>query len=476
MGNQDADERNQDDWYNKDSAQWRKGGKGKGGKGGKQGKDKQLDCDDRPELKGRSSYVVCKGCHAWFWAYGVTGVDCSCCGRRHSKLTLQACADVGAVIDDFVGRQSGAGAQQASSGKAKSKDKGAKRSDAAAGVDAASSGGLLADDAAGSSPADAGGAGAKARGDEASQQHEGFGDKRLSALELERCIAEAQARGLPSHGGTISIQPLPAAEQQPKVKEEVEPSPDDQEQAANKALRNAEFRRGKARDKWKKTLAEHQAAAEAVEEERERAKERLAKLQEEQRHLHELANEQAEQFQAVEAEYTRLLEQYDQVRRIAIKENDIKSEQSKPSRPMSKKKEDKLWSKLEHELVSSLRKQVGPDPEASAAEQQAIQGCVAQALLEAKCAIHSLRLPESASTEDYEPSDLEMPDRAGEEVAREADQARQSCLSEEPEQAEANSEELLPETALPVAASQEHEAEPPAKKARTCSAARAAPY
>ena len=101
MGSRDYEKSDSEGWRQKRGKQQR--GSGGKGSGGKDGKAKLHDYNELPELKGKNAYVACK-CRAWFWAYGITEVSCTHCGKHFGNNTLQACVDTGAVIAGFAGR------------------------------------------------------------------------------------------------------------------------------------------------------------------------------------------------------------------------------------------------------------------------------------------------------------------------------------------------------------------------------------
>ena len=474
-----------------DAAGWRqKRSKNQRGRGGNQGGDqdsrsKLHDYNELPELKGRGTYVACK-CRAWFWAYGITETGCTSCGKYLGNETLQVCVDAGAVITGFAGknqtsdRRGVPGAHPGASGKSKGKGKPGK-------ADAKTP----ADDIAGHTGAVPPKHPAAGRsvpwirlGQSSEDPSPSLGDRGVTALELEKLIAEAQAKGLLSHEGTITVQAPTEPQPVPEVKEEAELSPEDREQATHKALRNAENRRVRARDKWKKSLDKNSAAEEAICEELLHAKERLAKLEVNQRAAQALAEEHAVQFQAVEAEYSILLKKYDQVRKTAI-EGAKKAEPAKPPKALSKSKEEKLWNKLEVRLVESLKSKVTSEGD-GAAEDQAIEGRVAEALLEAKCLIHSLRQESTSDSEREREPDQEMAfeedlEPAAADHPQQQTQPRESCWSEGKDQVDTSSEEMLPDkeqgaSQLGAESQPQPPEEPPIKQARTSASVRAAPY
>ena len=135
--------------------------------------------------------------------------------------------------------------------------------------------------------------------------------------------------------------------------------------------------------------------------------------------------------------------------------------------------------------MESLRSKVTSEGD-GAAEDQAIKGGVAQALLEAKCLIHSLGRSSNTDSEREPEDDQDMAFDEPEEAAidplqQEHAQPSQSCWTEEREEIDTGSEELVPdkgEEAMQIGAEcqlQQPE-EPPIKQARTSASARAAPY
>ena len=137
--------------------------------------------------------------------------------------------------------------------------------------------------------------------------------------------------------------------------------------------------------------------------------------------------------------------------------------------------------------MESLRSKSCPQGSGSA-ENQAIQGHVAEALLEAKCLVHSLRQEgggsdsEQGHSDDQEMQYIGEPEEAADDMFQhEGGLPRQSCWTEDKEEIDASSEEMVPgkekaaERPEPGAPSQPVN-EPPAKQARTGVSARAAPY
>ena len=248
-----------------------------------------------------------------------------------------------------------------------------------------------------------------------------------------------------------------------------EPTPVEKETAAHRALRNAENRRVRARDKWKAALTKAEAAATAVETEKERAKAKLLQLETEAQQANDQAKEKGEQVHAVELEITALVEEYNQVRKSAVAVSEVVVKQK--AKPASAK-EERAWSKLESKLVESLRKQaaeVGRDSEAMVYE---IKNHVAKTLLDARIAVDSCLQDEDAEEQKVEgersdDDEMEAPDE-------EKEDERQSMWN--PAEDDQSSEELIAASSkeIPTAAEsnplpediKHHEEAPNPKQAR----------